>query len=482
MLFAIMQVNAWLIPLVLVPLYAVSTMSRLWYERTQRYLVDTLTGLPNWTAMAGETDRELAEVALADHTNAGFGRTDGLIALLVIDLHQFHLINEALGYSVADRLLVAVGQRLCQHATPDTAVCRLKGDEFGLLRRHLANEDEVQAVADAVRVQLAEPFTIDRQQLVLDVCIGIAIYPQHGENFHVLAQHADTALQRAKVAPPGLAVFQPGTESSAAQRWALLEELRRVLDQASGTEIVPYYQPQVDLANGEVVAVEALLRWQHPIRGLVSTDEVIRAAEYSPLMQKITRRMIGQVLDQLRSWRSDGLTIRASVNVSMHDLYGRDFVAWLRRQLHGHDISPASLQLEITESALMTQPSNVLDSLRSLRQTGVGIALDDFGTGFSSLQHLRRLPLTEIKIDRSFVQSMVDDDDAQAIVRAIIDLAASLDLRVVAEGVEDERTLQRLLANSCRIAQGWYYAKARPGADFRQWLADHDAKVARSIR
>jgi EAL domain-containing protein (putative c-di-GMP-specific phosphodiesterase class I) len=155
---------------------------------------------------------------------------------------------------------------------------------------------------------------------------------------------------------------------------------------------------------------------------MVSPEEVIRAAEYSPLMQKITRRMIEQVLDQLRSWRSDRLTIRASVNVSMHDLYARDFVPWLRRQLYGHDISPASLQLEITKSALMTQPSNVLDSLRALRQLGVGIALDDFGTGFSSLQHLRRLPLTEVKIDRSFVQSMVDDDDAEAIVRAIIDL------------------------------------------------------------
>lgn len=477
MLFAITQVNAWLIPLVLVPLYTVSTMSRLWYEQAQRSLVDSLTGLPNWAAMARQAEREIAQVGGADQIE---GRADNLIALLVVDLHQFHVINEALGYRVADQLLVAVGRRLAEHAAADTAVCHLKSDEFGLLRTHLSNEDGARAAADAIHGQLAEPFTIDHQQLVLDVSIGIAIYPQHGENFDVLAQHADTALQHAKELPPGVAVFQPGAESSATRRWELLEDLRRVLDQPVGTELVPYYQPQVDLATDEVVGVEALLRWQHPSRGMVDPEQIIQAAEHSPLMQKITRRMIEQVLRQLKRWRSEGVTVRASVNVSIHDLYARDFVPWLRRQLHGYGIEPAGLQLEITESALMTQPANVLDSLRSLRQLGVGAALDDFGTGFSSLEHLRRLPLTEVKIDRSFIQSMVEDDDAEAIVRAIIDLGASLALRVVAEGVEDDETRQRLLADGCRVAQGWYYAKALPGPEFHRWFTAHDAKARRT--
>jgi EAL domain-containing protein (putative c-di-GMP-specific phosphodiesterase class I) len=213
---------------------------------------------------------------------------------------------------------------------------------------------------------------------------------------------------------------------------------------------------------------------------MVGPEEVVRAAEHSPVMQQITRRMIEQVLGQLSRWRSDGFTVRASVNVSVRDLYTRDLVSWLRQQLHRYGVAPADLQLEITESALMTQPGNVLASLRSLQQLGVGAALDDFGTGFSSLQHLHRLPLTEVKIDRSFTQSMVDDAEAEVIVQAIIDLASDLGLRVIAEGVENERTRQRLLADGCHLAQGWYYAKALPVEEFDRWLAAHHASGHRT--
>jgi EAL domain-containing protein (putative c-di-GMP-specific phosphodiesterase class I) len=212
---------------------------------------------------------------------------------------------------------------------------------------------------------------------------------------------------------------------------------------------------------------------------MVSPDEVVLAAEHSPIMQQITRRMIEQVLRQLNQWRSRGLTVRASVNVSVRDLYTTDLVSWLRQRLHHYGVPPSDLQLEITESALMTQPSAVIASLKSLQQLGVGASLDDFGTGFSSLQHLSRLPLTEIKIDQSFVQAMVDDPGAEAIVRAIIDLAGNLGLRVIAEGVDNEPTRQRLLADGCHIAQGWYFSKAMPGDEFDRWLATRKAPASR---
>lgn len=468
-LIAMVQVNVWLIPLVLVPLYAVGAMTRLWHEQSQRYLVDALTELPNRTALAREIERETGHVAAPGHGDSGADA----VALLVVDLDQFQLINEALGYEVADQVLRAVGERLADRAGPGTAVCRLQGDEFGLLLSRLSGEEEVLARAGTILAQFDDPITVEGEPLFVDASIGIAMYPRDGVDFYALVQHADVAMHQAKELPGGVAVFHPGAESLGPQRWELLGELRRTLDQPGSVGIMPYYQPQVDLATDEIVGVEALLRWCHPTRGMVGPEEIVRAAEHSPVMQQITRRMIEQVLDQLSRWHADGFAVRASVNVSVRDLYASDLVSWLDKQLRGYGVAPADLQLEITESALMTQPGAVGTNLRSLQELGVGAALDDFGTGFSSLQHLRRLPLTEVKIDRSFIQSMVDDPEAEAIVRAIIDLASDLGLRVIAEGVEDEPTRQRLLADGCHVAQGWYYAKALPIEEFDRWLAGH---------
>ena len=467
MLIAIMQVNAWLIPLVLVPLYVVSSMSRLWYERSQRYWVDPLTGLASRAAIARETEREAA----AAQAELGNKHRPRVVALLVIDLDQFRLINEALGYEVADKVLIAVGQRLAREAAPQTVVARLKGDEFGILLSHVSDEGAVLDLAKAVRRQFAKPVTVDGQPLFVDASIGVATCPRHGDRFDALAQHADAAMHDAKDLPDGVAMFRPEFESLGPKRWALLADLRRVLEHPDSTEIVPYYQPQIDCATGEVVGVEALLRWRHPTLGMVSPNEVVRAAEHSPIMHQITRRMIEQVLRQLSRWRSHGFTVRASVNVSVRDLYTTDLVSWLRQQLHRYGVPPGNLQLELTESALMTQPGAVISSLQSLQRLGVGASLDDFGTGFSSLQHVHRLPLTEIKIDRSFIQSMVDHPDAEAIVRATIDLAGNLGLRVIAEGVDNEDTRQRLLADGCHIVQGFYYAKPAPVDEFDRWLA-----------
>jgi diguanylate cyclase (GGDEF)-like protein len=478
MLTAIVQVNAWLIPLVLVPLYAVRTMSRLWYEQSQRDLVDPLTGLPNRTAMARDTGRETARLAASDGRTDGAGIAEGGgpvegAALLVVDVDQFLLINQALGYEVADQVLIAVGQRLASQARSGAEVARLKGDEFGVLLSGPSTEEDALARAGAIRATFAKPITVENQPLIVDASIGVAMYPVHGTDFDALVQHADAAAQRAKELPSGVAMYRPESVPSGSQRLSLLADLRRVLDQPDSTEIVPYYQPQIELATGDIVGVEALLRWRHRTRGMVNPEEVVQIAERSPVMQQITRRMIEQVLRQLNRWHADGFMARASVNVSVRDLATEDLVPWLGEHLRRYRVDPAHLQLEVTESALMTQPGTVLTCLRSLQELGVGAALDDFGTGFSSLQHLRRLPLTEIKIDKSFTKSMMDDRDAAAIVRSIIGLGGDLGLRVVAEGVEDDRTRRRLIAERCHVAQGWYYAKALPVDEFDRWLTGY---------
>jgi EAL domain-containing protein (putative c-di-GMP-specific phosphodiesterase class I) len=255
-----------------------------------------------------------------------------------------------------------------------------------------------------------------------------------------------------------------------AQHLTLLSDLSRALAEPGDRQIVPFYQPQVDLASGKVIGAEALLRWRHPIRGLLTPEQVVRVAEHSPVMQKISMTMFDQVLTQIRQWQDEGIRLVVSVNVSVRDLYGMEFVDWLSARVRHYGVDPACLQVELTETALMNQTEPVLDALTELHRLGIGASLDDFGTGFSSLQHLRQLPLTEIKIDRSFVQAMMGHAEEESIVRAVLDLGRELGLLVVAEGVEDETTKMRLIDAGCRVAQGWHFGKAMPADEFARWL------------
>ncbi|WP_157517522.1 EAL domain-containing protein, partial [Micromonospora rifamycinica] len=236
-------------------------------------------------------------------------------------------------------------------------------------------------------------------------------------------------------------------------------------------EITMYYQPQVAIATGEVVGVEALLRWWHPRRGMVDPEELIRVAEQSAVMRLLTHRVVDDVVEQLAKWSAAGITLRASLNVSVRDLHTDEIVDRIADRLAHCGVRPERLQLEITEGALMADPRRVLATITRLHQLGVAISLDDFGTGYSSLQHLRRLPLAEVKVDRSFVLGMADDADDAAIVRSTIELAGALGLRVVAEGVEDERTWRLLHAAGCDAAQGWFYARPMPAEELAAWLA-----------
>jgi EAL domain-containing protein (putative c-di-GMP-specific phosphodiesterase class I) len=317
--------------------------------------------------------------------------------------------------------------------------------------------------------------------------IGIALRPEpggdtgprsqrgdhasRGGDGAALLRQAEAAMYDAKQRGDQVAVYGPDAAHHSPERLALLADLRIALRAGPGADgIMLYYQPQIAVATGEVVGVEALLRWHHPVRGLVGPEELIRVVEQTPVMRLVTARVLDEVIAQLGAWRAGGRPLRAAVNVSVRDLHAGDIADHIEGLFQRHGVPPELLQLEITESALMADAHRVLRTITRLHRMGVTISLDDFGTGFSSLQHVRRLPISEVKVDRSFVLGMATNRSDAAIVRSVIDLAAALGLRVVAEGVEDERTWRLLAAAGCHAAQGWFHARPMPAADLAVWL------------
>ncbi|MFG1651030.1 EAL domain-containing protein [Micromonospora sp. NPDC049275] len=707
-LVAAARLSAALIPLVLVPLFAVYRMARLTVEQQHLAAADPLTGLPNRKAL-------LAEVAEQVHLHAertARGEPGRHLALLLIDLDRFKNVNDALGHAVGDRLLVEVSARLTDVEPRPQMIARLGGDEFAIVMTGLTDVGQARELADRVVGALAEPVPLDGLPLDVGGSIGIALFPEHGEDFATLMRHADVAMYDAKHRNDTVAVYAPESDHNSAERLGLLADLRRVLEsgpsaagpldaapqqihaehagraehaehagranranaghvdeanrfnanhadeagranaghadeagpanaghadeahranagrvnagrgepgeaertadvplaveaevrggdgaalpagaaaevapQPDGTpvmaaapptggrwwgrrrraggelahadelinriatgadpirgrnnratipgtrpgpsrdrraggqgrrspnggavpppsigrpgraglsvpeghaieptgwvrddgepvddagEITMYYQPQIAIATGEVVGVEALLRWRHPRRGMVDPEELIRVAEQSAVMRLLTRRVVDDVVEQLAKWSAAGIGLRAALNVSVRDLHTGEIADQIADRLTRYGVPAERLQLEITEGALMADPRRVLATISRLHRIGVAIALDDFGTGYSSLQHLRRLPLSEVKVDRSFVLGMAEDADDAAIVRSMIELAGALGLRVVAEGVEDERTWRMLYAAGCDAAQGWFYARPMPAEQLVTWLA-----------
>jgi diguanylate cyclase len=462
------QVTWALVPLVAIPLYAVDRMARQLTEQERLARLDPLTGLVNRKALV----TEVADQAAAHSERAAAGAADRRFALLLLDLDRFKHVNDTLGHAVGDRLLVEVGGRLAGTVRPRDLVARLGGDEFAILTPGLVDAEQARALAGRVAGALTEPVWLDGLPLDVGGSIGIALYPEHGIDFATLMRHADVAMYEAKHRGDAVAVYAAEADHNSAERLSLLGDLRRALESPEpGDEISMYYQPQVEIATGEVVGVEALLRWHHPRRGLVNPEELTKVAEHSGVMRLLTRRVVEDVVEQLAKWAAAGLHLRAAVNVSVRDLHTPEIADQIAERMGRHGLPPARLQLEITEGALMADPRRVLATIGRLDRLGVAIALDDFGTGYSSMQHLRRLPLAEVKVDRSFVLGMAGDADDAAIVRSVIELANALGLRVVAEGVEDERTWRLLHAAGCHVAQGWFFAQPLPASKVADWVA-----------
>jgi EAL domain-containing protein (putative c-di-GMP-specific phosphodiesterase class I) len=324
-------------------------------------------------------------------------------------------------------------------------------------------------MAERVRTALVEPFRHGEISHEIDGSIGIALHPQHGPDFETLLQRSDVAMYVAKERGIGVQVYSTEIDRHSKVRLGILAELRMALEQH---DLELHYQPKADLRTGDVVGVEALLRWRHAERGLIPPDEFLPLAEQTGLMRLITKYVLETALEQLSVWWRQGLKVHCAVNVSARDLYDRGFAQMLKDSIEAHDVPPRALMIEVTESVLMADPSRAASTLLSLAGLGVGVSLDDFGTGYSSLVHLKRLPVSEVKIDRSFVMRMDVNEDDAAIVRSIIELAGALGLRTVAEGVETRDAWDRLAVYGCDVAQGWYLAKALPAEQATQWLID----------
>jgi diguanylate cyclase (GGDEF)-like protein/PAS domain S-box-containing protein len=420
-------------------------------------LHDGLTGLPNRTLFR---DRIEQAIAMAR-------RDGGQLAVAMIDLDRFKDVNDTLGHHAGDTLLVEVGRRLRGLLRSSDTVARLGGDEFGVLISKPRTTSDVAVVIGKMRAALEQSVMVEGLALPAEGSIGIAMFPGHGRDVDTLLRHADAAMYNAKDTKAGY-VFYDGTRSEAdPARLTLVSELRRAIEQR---ELVLYYQPKAALASGAVQSVEALLRWNHPERGLVGPDEFIPLAQQTGLIKPLTLYVLDEALTQCRAWQRAGLTLGVAVNLSVRNLLDTDFPQQVKRLLQKREVDPALLQLEITESSVLSDPVRTKRVLDKLAAMGIALSIDDFGTGYSSLSYLSQLPVNEIKIDRSFVMNMAQSDNDAVIVRSTIDLGRNLGLQVVAEGVETEQAWDELSELGCTLAQGYYLSRPVPAAELTQWL------------
>ena len=451
------HINIGFVPLVLIPLYAVQRMAKLSAERDLAARRDPLTGLANRSGLR-------ADFALLTSTCTAARQP----TLLIADLDEFKHVNDALGHDVGDQLLIAVARRLSALPTEIATIARLGGDEFAILAT-TCDAVEADDLARSVVQALSEPVTLGGLRVDVTASVGIAVHAEE-EDFGTLMRHADIAMYEAKQRGDMIAAYEAGADEASPERLALLTDFRQALESHDGSQITMHYQPQVEVATNKVEGVEALLRWRHPVHGPIDTQDLITMAEHSSVMHLLTMRVIDDVIAQVAAWSADGITLRASINVSSRDLYSNEIVTHLADQLSHHDVDPSQIQIDITESALLKDPSRAMGTVARLCALGVAVALDDFGTGYSSLQHLRKLPITEIKIDRSFVAGMADNRDDAAIVRSTVEMARSLGIRTVAEGVETEYTRALLADIGCTLVQGWLTAHPMPASEVARWL------------
>jgi diguanylate cyclase (GGDEF)-like protein len=471
------NVNIAFASLVLVPLYAVQRMARLSAEVERASRLDPLTSLANRTMLRERFDR-----LVATYEQAAAQRYPDRLALLLLDVDRFKLVNDSLGHDVGDQLLSAVALRLTAVDTGGGLVARLGGDQFAMLARVSDSEAANELGLRAVQA-LREPVTLDGLRVDVTVSVGVALRPaRSGYDFAALLRHADTAMYEAKRSGDAIAFYNRQTDSDTPERLHLLADFRQALEAGEGNEITMHYQPQVSLETGAIEGLEALLRWTHPVHGSVDASTILAIAERTSVMHLLTARVIDEVTDQIAQWRRVGTTPRVAINISARDLFDEGIVERLGQRLNQHQLPPHQLQVEITESALMADPGRARATLRRIGYLGIDIALDDFGTGYSSLQHLRRIPLSESKIDQTFVAGMAHNHDDSAIVASTIGMAHALGLRTVAEGIADEPTRGLLAELGCDLGQGWHISRAVPGDHVPTLIAETPTSADRPAR
>jgi diguanylate cyclase (GGDEF)-like protein len=427
-------------------------------------LYDALTGLANRRLF-----RDRVEQALLSAQRDGEN-----FSLMLLDLDRFKEINDTLGHQTGDAVLEELADRLRSVSRASDTVARLGGDEFALVLEGAGDAASALFVAERIRRALEDPFSVDGLTLNLETSIGIALFPEHGEDAESLLRHADIALYASKEEHVPIVYASKHNYHSPA-RLGLVGETRRAID---NEELVIHYQPEVQLASRETPRVEALVRWEHPERGLLLPDAFIPIARQSALIRPITRYVLEKALRQCREWQDEGINVAVAVNLAGRDLADSRFEEEVAEALRRWKLDPQMLELEIPESAVMNDPQRVQKMLARLSERGVRLAVDDFGSGYASLSHLKQLPVDVLKIDKLFVQNMGTNEDDEAIVRSTVELAHSLGIVVVAEGVETEETLSRLTAIGCDMAQGYCLSPPLPADELAQWLRDDEGRAA----
>ncbi|MGB3393006.1 MAG: EAL domain-containing protein [Stenotrophomonas sp.] len=419
---------------------------------------DELTGLPNRSCL----HERLAQLT-ADSQDANID-----VSLMLLDLDRFKEVNDTLGHHVGDQLLKSIARDLAGLLASHRAeLFRLGGDEFVILARG-GGQAGTMRLAERVLHGLREPRRVDSITLEMGGSMGIALFPQHGLNGNDLLRCADVAMYHAKLNGLGAALYASDHDPHSPRRLALISELGNAIREE---QLQLHFQPRIDLRTAACSGCEALLRWRHPQLGMVPPGDFIPAAEMSDIIHPLSRWVVRQALAQARRWQDAGHPLPVAVNLSARNLLDVHFPEAVAQLLHEFAVPAALLEIEITESALIGDPEHALQVVRAFRSLGLGIAIDDFGTGYSSLSYLKRLPLQTLKVDQSFVRDMLSVATDAVIVRSTIDLAHGFGLTVVAEGVEDARTLAALAALGCDQAQGYHIARPMPAADFTRWLA-----------
>jgi diguanylate cyclase (GGDEF)-like protein len=428
-----------------------------------RAIHDELTGLPNRWFLQERLAR-----ALADRKGDA-----GRVVVMIIDLDDFKAINDTLGHYYGDQVLKELAPRLRASLREQDTLARLGGDEFAVVLDDVPEAGDALLVAERMLALLAEPVQLDALSLDLRASVGLAFYPEHADSARGLIKHADVALYRAKESGSSAAVFDPDVDDYGLDRVALAAQLRRSI---ANDQLVVDYQPKIRLDSEDGHGAEALVRWRHPHLGIIEPDAFIPLAEHSGLIKPLTVSVIDKALGQCRSWQRSGLPLRVSVNLSSRSLVDPGLPGEIAELLEKHSLAPEWLQLEVTESRIIADLPRAKTMLRELRELGVGLAIDDFGTGFSSLAQLQELPFEEIKIDKSFVVDMLEDDSKLAIVKSTIGLGRALRLGVTAEGVEDAPLYQRLSQLDCDFVQGFHLGRPadahRCGEHVARYIAD----------
>jgi len=397
----------------------------------------------------------------------------------MLDLDKFKEVNDSLGHHSGDLLLVEVGARLQEQLRAADMLARLGGDEFAVLLED-AGHDEAVEVAVKLRAAVAEPFGLEDITLHSSASVGIALFPGQGAGLSTLLRKADIAMYKAKTSGIGYHVYTSADGAGDTTRLRTVEELRTAM---AGDELVVHYQPKIDMDTGAVNSVEALVRWDHPTRGLLYPDDFLSLVENSGLMPTLTRVVLTIALDQAATWHAQSRPLTVAVNLSASSLVDAELPRQVASMLAARDLPAGALQLEITEDFLMADRDRARAILTRLRHSGVQISVDDFGSGYSSLGYLRDLPIDELKLDRSFISPLTQDERTAALVASTIDLAHSLGLRMVAEGVESHLAYSKLARLGCDQAQGFWMSRPVPAAELDLWLSnrhpiDRDIDIA----